>query len=240
MGVGTGEINPILHKLRLPHLHEISAISTGVLQITLPGKTRGIASHQACLRPADRTQRHARLNLRGRPSYIPDPNVPHRSLIEGFIRPVRFPDITPRPGDARRHAGGRARTHLHSIHIKTHCTPALQHASDMSPAIQRDRGTGSDGVLGAVGTHHPEPGSSRSSRITDRHSQILGGAVTHAGIGGEIKDPGVICKAAGIYPALERQISANHRGGRHLIPALRQTQRSATQIKLRSPGDCLP
>ena len=223
MGVGTREINPILHKLRLPHLHKISAIATGVLQITLPGKTRGIADHQACLRPGDRTQRHARLNLRGRPSYIPDPNVPHRSLIEGFIRPVRFSDITPSPGHARRHAGGRGRAHLHSVHIKTHRSPTLQNTGNMGPAVQGDRGASGNGVLSAVCTLNPERGTGGVSCIANLEPQILGSTIANAGIRREIKHPGVIRETGRIHPALDRQIPANHRGGRHLVPALRQT-----------------
>ena len=231
MLVGTGEINPILHKLGLPHLHEISAITTGVLQITFPGCARGIGRHQPRLRTADRTQSHPRLNLSRRPGHIPNPEIPHRSLIKCLIRPIRFPDITPRPGDARRHTGGRRRAHLHSVHIKTHRSTAFQNTGNMGPTVQRDRGTGVNGVLGAIGAQHPKRRSRRPRRVADRHSQILGSNVSNAGIRREIKHPGVIRETGRIDPSLDRQISADHRGGRHLVPALRQTQRSATQIK---------
>ena len=221
VGVGAGEIDGIFHKLGLPRLDEIPPVSAGVLQITFPGGARCVGRHQPCLRPSDRTQSHPCLNLGRCPGRIPNPNIPHRSLIERLVGPVRFAKVTARPGHARRHAGGRRRAHLHSVHIKTHRSTAFQNTGNMGPAVQRDRGTGGNGVLGAVRAQHPKRRSRRPRRVADRHTQILGGTVSNAGTGGEVEKPGIVRKAAGIHPTLDRQISPNDHRRRNLVPALR-------------------
>ena len=110
----------------------------------------------------------------------------------------------------------------------------------MGPAVQGDRGASGNGVLSAVCTLNPERGTGGVSCIANLEPQILGSTIANAGIRREIKHPGVIRETGGIHPALDRQIPTNHRGGRYLVPALRQSQRSATQIKRCRPGERLP
>ena len=138
MSVGSGERNCVFNKRGLPLLDEVPPVATSVLEVvTLPGGSRGISRHQSGLRTADRAQRHPRLNLGSRPGHVPDPEIPHRSLIERLIRPIRFSEVTPRPCHARRHAGSRGGANLHSVYIKTHRSPTLQNTGNMAPCVER-------------------------------------------------------------------------------------------------------
>ena len=68
---------------------------------------------------------------------------------------------------------------------------------------------------------------------------MLGTNVTNAGTGGKIKHPDPIGETGGIDPALDRQISANHRSGRNLVPAFRERQSPLPDPQGRGTGDGL-